>query len=213
MLRKSGILQGYLDGHFHGERAITRNECAAALFALREKTGKFEKLRPHLVTDSLLAALEPARGYGGTEGVVPPEPPFIEPKRSPSDQFKDIHYKPRYFDEVNAVEMRGILKGYPTGFYAGSKKLTRAELAHIVTRLAQRMPNPPALNLEKANFKDVAGDEWYFGPVLVAAGSGLMPGFADGTFRSKQPVTRNEFAVILARLLDARFQADAGSKE
>ncbi|HZP80678.1 MAG TPA: S-layer homology domain-containing protein [Chthonomonadaceae bacterium] len=58
------------------------------------------------------------------------------------------------------------------------------------------------MNLEHANFRDVAGSEWAFGAVLVAAGSGVMQGYPDRAFRRNQSVTRREFAVTLARLLE-----------
>jgi hypothetical protein len=64
------------------------------------------------------------------------------------------------------------------------------------------MEKQSQLNLDRANFRDVAGSEWAFGAVLVAAGSRIMQGYPDRAFRGHSPVTRCEFAVTLARLLE-----------
>jgi len=48
-------------------------------------------------------------------------------------------------------------------------------------------------------FSDVARGAWYFDYLAIAYRYGLIVGFPDGTFRPNQPVTRQEFAVLLAR--------------
>lgn len=92
-----------------------------------------------------------------------------------------------------------MVKGFSNGRFYPKHPLTRAELATLVARLAQRAPQP-ALDLSHARFRDVEGSEWYFGAVLVAAGSGAMTGYADHTFRPNAPVTRNELAAALDRV-------------
>ena len=99
------------------------------------------------------------------------------------------------------MEQLDLLKFYPDGYPRSKRVVTRAELATLLARLVQRKIVPLPLNIKHVRFADVDGDEWYFGATLVAAGTGLMRGFPDGTFRPHQTMTRGEFAITLARLL------------
>lgn len=52
-----------------------------------------------------------------------------------------------------------------------------------------------------AGLTDVAPDRWSYEAVQTAITAGLMQGFPDGTFRPEEPVTREQLAAVLARLL------------
>lgn len=49
-------------------------------------------------------------------------------------------------------------------------------------------------------FKDVPDESWSVGAIENVAEQGLIVGFSDGNFRPKEPVTREQLAVILVRL-------------
>jgi hypothetical protein len=51
-------------------------------------------------------------------------------------------------------------------------------------------------------FSDVPGNRWFSTPVNELASKKLMTGYADGTFRPNNPITRAEFAVTIAKALD-----------
>ena len=72
----------------------------------------------------------------------------------------------------------------------------------MVARFLCFLGHGPQLDLGQASFRDVDGDEWWYGAALVAAGAGVMRGYPDRTFRGKQTVTQKELAVMIARLLD-----------
>lgn len=66
---------------------------------------------------------------------------------------------------------------------------------------AQAQPAaPPAPPLQGA-FSDVPPDHWSREAVQKLADSGVMSGFADGTFKGRKVVTRYDMAMIVARLL------------
>ncbi|WP_371752663.1 glycoside hydrolase domain-containing protein [Ferviditalea candida] len=50
-------------------------------------------------------------------------------------------------------------------------------------------------------FPDVPPDRWSASAIEIVKNAGLMVGFPDGTFRPTQPTTREELAVVLAKLL------------
>ena len=51
-------------------------------------------------------------------------------------------------------------------------------------------------------FSDVPQDHWAYNAIEKLASQGLIEGYTDGTFKGKRSMTRYEFAVAIARLLD-----------
>ena len=51
-------------------------------------------------------------------------------------------------------------------------------------------------------FHDVSGDRWSAGHIQWCKENGWLKGYDDGTFRPEAPMTREQMAVILARLRD-----------
>ena len=61
------------------------------------------------------------------------------------------------------------------------------------------------LNLDSkgnADFKDVADNSWYNGYVAAAAKAGIVKGTEDGMFNPNAYITRQDAAVMLARVLE-----------
>lgn len=50
-------------------------------------------------------------------------------------------------------------------------------------------------------FPDVAPNRWSAAAIEIVKNAGLMSGYPDGTFKPTNPVTREELAVVLAKLL------------
>ncbi|WP_336775813.1 Ig-like domain-containing protein [Paenibacillus sp. MMO-58] len=94
------------------------------------------------------------------------------------------------------VKHQRYILGFPDGKFKPSQKLTRAELAAIIARLL----NGGSTTL-KAEFKDVPSTQWASGYIRIVTDSGIFKGFADGTFRPNQPVTREELATVMVRYL------------
>ena len=53
-----------------------------------------------------------------------------------------------------------------------------------------------------ADFKDIEKDRWSKPAIDRCVNEGLLVGFEDGTFRPTEHVTREQFAIILTRILD-----------
>ncbi|CAM3176753.1 Ig-like domain-containing protein [Paenibacillus lupini] len=94
------------------------------------------------------------------------------------------------------VEHQRYILGFPDGKFKPSQKLTRGELAAIIARLL----NGGSTTL-KADYKDVPSTQWASGYIRIVTDSGIFKGFADGTFRPNQPVTREELATVMVRYL------------
>jgi len=100
-------------------------------------------------------------------------------------------------EPVEQLAGAGVLEGVDERRYEPDRSITRAELTNILVKAL----NLPAAS-EKTTFKDVTETEWYSGCIAAATQAGLVNGYEDGTFRPDRTVTREELAVVLARVMD-----------
>ncbi|MEW6572126.1 MAG: S-layer homology domain-containing protein [Bacillota bacterium] len=100
--------------------------------------------------------------------------------------------------DVELLASRHIIAGVGLNRFAPEKTVTRAEFAAMAVRL---------LGLETGQagslFKDVPAGAWYAGVVGTAEEAGLVKGYTDGTFRPEAPVTRQEIAAVMVRVLES----------
>ncbi len=89
------------------------------------------------------------------------------------------------------------ITGYPDGTFGPDKQLTRAEMAVIFSRIFEH--EQP---LEAAAAGDGTVRHWAEDAIAQVLAAGLMSGYADGSFRPDQAITRAEMASIAARLTD-----------
>ncbi len=57
-------------------------------------------------------------------------------------------------------------------------------------------------SLLKASFTDVNENNWAYASIMRAAGTGMVSGYPDGTFRPQSNITRAEFVTMLSRALE-----------
>ena len=118
--------------------------------------------------------------------------------------FSDIekHWAKEYIEY--GVE-QGYISGYEDGTFKPDKTVTRAEFSKMINNAS----GITATGTAKADFTDVVKTEWYFGEVQKAENAGYITGYSDGTFKPSNPVTRQEAAVILSRIvLPVKERAD-----
>jgi|SRR5579871_4549673 len=168
-------------GKYHGKKSVTRWQLLYVVAGLID-TDPFKSPHPDTTMKGLLAAFAPST-------LAPPS------NDSPKDVPQDV-----WSYAWPLQQKAGLLQGDSDGWFRGKERLTRGQLAVVVARLLLRLEKKPPIALERAQFRDVAGDEWWAGDAWIMAGIGLMQGYADHTFRGSQPVTRDELAVTLARL-------------
>jgi hypothetical protein len=187
-MEKAEIFIGYLDGGFGGRKPASRQEVVNAVERLTF-TRMFDEPHSDLAADVFLEQFAPA--------ALPQNP--SHPIGGPP--FADV---PNFcfMADPNELGREGLVRGYPDYTFRPHRALSRDELAVIAVRLLRRLQYRPSLDAQRAFFRDVSGDEWWFGAMLVAVEAGVMDGYPDRSFRGSQPVTRNELAVALARLLE-----------
>lgn len=116
--------------------------------------------------------------------------------------FADIH---GHFakDDIIRITADGIMKGVSASEFAPLSPLTRAQAAVIFFRLLQ-LPAGGG-----SQYPDIAG-HWAESEIRGATAAGLFEGYEDGTFRPETALTREEVAVLLARMLGTEEISRAG---
>ncbi|MDQ8736047.1 S-layer homology domain-containing protein [Paenibacillus sp. LHD-38] len=98
---------------------------------------------------------------------------------------------------VEELASRLVVQGTGDETFEPDRGVTRAEFSAIITgALGLYMEN----GTEK--FSDVSEDSWYAASLAAASEYGLINGYADGTFRPNEEISREEAMVILARSFD-----------
>lgn len=140
---------------------------------------------------------------GNTTTAQPPAavelPQTVQPTAPESLSFSDISSVPWAKDAILALAERGILNGRGGGSFAPLSEISRAEMAKILALVFQIGDGKE----EAVEFSDVPKNAWYFESVAAAVRSGMIRGNGDGTYAPERSVTREEFAAMLARGLDA----------
>jgi hypothetical protein len=89
----------------------------------------------------------------------------------------------------------GYIVGYPDGTFRPDNTITRAEFVVLANKSFGNT------NTAAINFSDVKVTDWFYGEIGKAMAAFYITGYEDGTFRPEAQVSRQEAAVMVARLL------------
>ncbi len=101
---------------------------------------------------------------------------------------------------IGAVVAASIMEGYPDGTFKPDQPMTRAEVAKVLT-IAHQLSS----SATTPTFSDVGSSHWSFIYVEALAKNYITIGYPDGTFKPNNTMIRAEFAVFMARALNAQF--------
>lgn len=112
-----------------------------------------------------------------------------------SNTFSDVaksHWAANY---IGYMQQFGIITGYADGSFRPDASVTRAEFAAIASRFEK-------LTEGNKSFSDVPSSHWAAKYINFAATRGWVNGYADGTFKPNNSITRAEVAAVTCRLLE-----------
>ncbi|WP_165859294.1 S-layer homology domain-containing protein [Desulfofundulus salinus] len=110
--------------------------------------------------------------------------------------------------EIEIMATKGFVAGVGDNKFAPEATVTRAEFAAILARMAGLTADPDGAK----RFNDVPQNAWYCGMVGAAAKAGLVRGTGEHSFAPNEPITREQMAAMMVRLM-AREGQDMGIGE
>jgi hypothetical protein len=108
--------------------------------------------------------------------------------------FTDVQQTDYFYEPVRYLYCTGVISGYPDNTFKPYNNTTRGQLTKIVVLAFQipvHLPSQPT-------FTDVDLSNPFYQYVETAAHEGLVAGYADGTFRPFNNVTRGQLCKIVA---------------
>ncbi|MFB9274650.1 S-layer homology domain-containing protein [Cohnella cellulosilytica] len=123
---------------------------------------------------------------------------------------------------IRADLQEGVVSGFPDGSFHPNDQVVRAQFAAMINRAFRdtqeaaggASPSNPvqAPSGKAAVFADVTAAKWYAADVAKAQAAGYMQGDGSGLFHPEASITREEAAVVIARLmkLDTSSEDKAG---
>ncbi|MBO5274529.1 MAG: InlB B-repeat-containing protein [Clostridia bacterium] len=119
--------------------------------------------------------------------------------------FTDLNKLDWFYEDVELVYRKNIMIGVnETGdCFAPYKTASRAMLVTMLWRL----DGEPSIT-ESAAFNDVHRNEWYSDAIAWAASNGIVNGYGNGRFGTKDAVSREQIMAILFRYADYKGWID-----
>lgn len=116
--------------------------------------------------------------------------------------FTDTHSNHWAFKEIEVVNQKGLMTGYPDSRFGAEDGITRAQMAMIVDRWMTQNGKSITINTSTTNFADLSSHHWAFEAILRVQAYGIMVGYEDHSFKPDQMLTRAEAVKVLNRLFE-----------
>jgi len=118
-------------------------------------------------------------------------------------EYKDLTDKSTisYSEAVSVLNGMGIISGYTDGSFKPSSTLTRGAAAKIIACMMLGSTTADSLGGTVTPFKDVPASNVFAGYIAYCASTGIVDGYADGTFRPTATLTGFQFLKMLETAL------------
>jgi hypothetical protein len=115
--------------------------------------------------------------------------------------YKDVSVSSYASGYIQQASNNQIVTGYPDGTFRPNANIIRHDVAVMLQK---------AFNLQTGPyepFQDVPENKYFSEAVYSLKTNGITTGYPDGTFQPTLPITRAEFALFLARVLEESFRS------
>lgn len=135
--------------------------------------------------------------------------------------FTDVPKNSTYYEAIEHLRSKNVLKGYEDGTFKPNARINRAEFVKLIA-------NPYILDTERLNdcittemreddqtvfFPDVRRDSWYASEVCLAKTKQIISGYPDGTFQPGNYVNFVEAAKIIASTFSLQATTDEANEQ
>lgn len=124
----------------------------------------------------------------------------------PTMSFPDLHKEDWFYEFAYKALQKGIIQGYPDGFFHPERPINRAESLKIIL-LEESVMIPEKVMV--GPYSDVPVESWFAPYAKISRQRGLFVETRDngGQLLPNEPVTRGEFAELLYHLLKSSNQS------
>lgn len=116
---------------------------------------------------------------------------------SESKYFSDLDNYKWAETEINALAEKNIINGKSAGIFEPGSDVLREEFVKMIVLAADKYDGKASVD-----FDDISRDDWSYSYVASAVKSGIIAGIGDNMFGAGRKITREDMAVIIARLLN-----------
>jgi len=144
--------------------------------------------------------IEPGEKYGVKAIVTREEVAVMVAKavgldgKQRATKFSDVPKSNPNSGYIQSAVEAGIISGFPNGTFKPTQKVTRGHMAAFIAR-AFKLP------VGTKTFKDVPKRHTAYVPVKQLAKAGITYGYADGTFKPANNLTRAHISAFIARAI------------
>ena len=117
-------------------------------------------------------------------------------KISGKSNFNDISKSEWYSDYIGYLSKYGIIKGYADNTFRPNDNVSRAEFVAMTVRF-NSLFNEVKKGSYTVKYIDVASNYWAYSDVAYAKHAGWLNGYADGTFKGDNAITRAEVVTVV----------------
>lgn len=115
----------------------------------------------------------------------------------PSLVYSDVPADAWFHDAVDFVTEQGVMSGMGGGKFAPQGTLTRAMVMRVLASMEEF--DPIKYTMKEQRFTDVNAADWFAPYVEWAYQKGIAAGYADGSFKPNEAVTREELVAFFYR--------------
>ena len=116
--------------------------------------------------------------------------------------------KIQYNEAVDVMSAVKVIDGYPDGSFNPSTTLTRGAAAKIICNLILGPTTASALVADAAPYKDVPTNHTFAGYIAYCQKTGIISGYADGTFKPANSLTGYAFMKMLLGALGYKAEQE-----
>lgn len=117
------------------------------------------------------------------------------------NNFTDVKSGEWYADYVSYLEKYGIIKGYEDNTFRPDEAVTRAEFVSMTVRYYDLF-NDVKYPANTTKYSDIDGSHWAVKDISFGKEIGWLNGYADGTFKPDNNITRAEVVTVVNHATD-----------
>ncbi|WP_160295476.1 S-layer homology domain-containing protein, partial [Demequina aurantiaca] len=123
-------------------------------------------------------------------------PLVAAPSQAATTGFRDVTGSYQFYREISWLTDQGITTGYSDKSFRPENSVSREAFAAFLYRLAD---SPRVALPGSSPFKDVKKSDQFYKQIVWLESKNITTGWADGTFRPKENISRSAMAAFLYR--------------